>query len=398
MALGTTDGPSSPVAQQEHSDAHRGLTSSPSVTELLPSRESPLSKKQRRLTFSAITGALSEIIPGEDGDAMEDEPFVAPPIPACFRAPPATTVATTSLNASSGISVQVQQQDTSANVSAEPAVAAAPGTPPLKPAPTRRPVRRAAARRRVDAQGAQPNEATGAGDSRPAPMTPPCPVRSVSPLHNAESINVKRHSLKRTRDGHDPRESIGATARVEAMTATATRTLRRRKSDSDASSTDEENSFAYRVKHAHSFNCGVKVAQAAINAAVESPGVPKEASAIGQVPCLESPLGSGSVLPLGTWPLAGAGSPAGTTAALSRKAFKSGVRAVEVAAKVEAEWYAGEATSTPGGRSSASLRSPGSTTAAKRTSGSSRSSGQTILSPVPRLDDARAVAHALFSA
>lgn len=241
--------------------------------------DSPLSKR-KRITLTAMTGALSDIC---EDDGAE---------------PCAKELVTHSTEVTMG---------TTAPMATECAVEALP------PPPQRRVFRRAGRRNGSDVSVR----------NLMAPMTPPQTVREGSP--DVVDSTSRRPSLKRCRD---ERDSIGATARVEAMVVTASLTLADsgNAEDSDGSSTNEEKSFAYRVRHAHSFASGVKAAEAAlVSGEVVSPGMPENVSALVLM----------------------SGSPKG---AFSRKAFKSGLRAAEVAAKVEAELAATR---------SSSVKSPG---------------------------------------
>jgi len=115
------------------------------------------------------------------------------------------------------------------------------------------------------------------------------------------------------------RESVGASAREDAMVAAAARAVKsaghhsvgNEGHASDSSSSDGEDDFAHRVRLAHSFECGARDARLAAGLSDEP---------------LETQAPSGP---------------------LSRRAYASGARAAEVAAKVEAQMLAWQAATQP---------------------------------------------------
>lgn len=356
-----------------------GLVQSPSVTELpaVPQQESPQPKRQKRLTLSAMTRLIDDLS-GEvaaeacaEDESMDDELEVSQTAPQRQR-----RRALTPMTGSAG-PVPVESMATCSVLPVSPPQLApctppelAPGTPPetfevapafsqdtfaCLPPPPQRSVRR------------------------------PGPRRGVCDLSPLAAPPKRLSGVKRAREHRD---SIGATARAEAMVETAAKTLAGASDEqgSDGFSTDEEmNSFANRVRHANSFLSGARVAETSrsaddllsanlLSAPPVEAGIPLSFEGVPTM-VLERGAGcgggggGGSCGVARTSPLAKGAVVTGAEfenpcTALSRSAFKSGVRAATVVAKVEAEMAASKSPSvkSPGAESSASkssLRSPG---------------------------------------
>lgn len=233
-----------------------------------------------------------------------------------------------------------------------------------------------------------PSEVAGNADSplntpAAASSLPPPPQREVrrrrqalggsGALGAAPVIETKR--LSGTKRKERDRESIGATARVEAMIETAANTLM--KQDAQDASSEEEDSFAQRVRQANGFQCGARAFEA-LQAGGSDPceymPEPLQLNTEGVPTMLLDSLGDG----------------------ISRSAFKRGARAAAAVGKVEAEMSAsrpGSFIMSPGASSFAgsSVMSP--MPAASTASNSTIQDAHTR----PRLKDARVLAHSLFT-
>jgi len=285
------------------------------MCELPPAEESPTSKK-RRITFTGMKGALGDILADEvqqeetltEANFMEiDESQVR------HAAPRQRRKALTPLEAArAAAGAMCENTPPRSRPDDDNCVASQEDHSP--------PVEQAAniTRRRRGHSGQKLSSEFNR--QSPSPLRNPLNIVAAAPQLK------KLSGQKRNRVERDRRSSIGATARLSAMMETAAETLaeeqRKEAADGGNSSDEEDKSFASNVKRANSFLFGVQAAEAA-----EVAGTPADQ--------LLSPQGPADAARI-------------HAAALSRSAFKSGVRACAAAAKVEALIMEERASSRPG--------------------------------------------------
>jgi len=329
-------GPMAPSSWPTSRQEPQGLCTSPSVTELPPAapEESPLAKKQRRLTLSAMTGALGDIaqhVEDLEHRADEDDELlqgsIATPRQACSTLQQRRR--RMALTPMTGAALRQSVDGQAASSTSSRVAEAPPGGGHGLPQPPQRRVRRPVW------------QLCGGGTGASSDCAP----------------EKRLSGQKRTRDN---RESVGWTARADNMVETAKQSLKKKIHASEDSTTDEDDSFACRVRHAASFQIGVK-----------SAGTTRGHD--------------GDVAPQG------AGIPGVSLGAFSRSAFKRGLRVSEVAAKVEAEMTATKSNLAK------SLGVAPADSGPAGALGKQPFLGQPEALPIPQLQHAQVIASSLFN-